>query len=533
MTQAPPAEPSYEIYRPERTPHGPPPGDRVVRPSREHRVRGLRKVLGVGALYSIGYGYLGSSIYYALGIIAVYALGATPLALAAAGLLFGFTALTYAEGSTMIPEAGGASAFARRGLNDLASFVAGWALMLDYIVIIAISALTVPSYLAYFFPSLKRSHEAATWVAVGVIIVLMALNVVGVRATSGVTLLFCALDILTQAALLIVGAFLLLNFKTLIGYAQGGGWGTWPASDAFVYSVSIGMVAYIGLESVSQMAAEARDAARSLPRSLLLAVASAVVIYAGISMVALSAMRPQDLATQWFSDPVAGVASHLPTVEFRSHAVSLRLALNELMAPWVAVLAASILTMATNAGILGVSRLAFSMGAHHQLPAPLVRLHGTFRTPHIAIVFFSIVAMVLLFPSFYTPDTVLFLGDLYAFGAMLAFTFAHASIISLRFREPDLPRPFRAWGNIPVAGRQVPVTAILGFLSTLAVWVVVVVTHRWGRIVGFVWLVAGTAVYCGYRRRRGFPLVARVQPETLRPPGAAAAPPTPGGLAPS
>ncbi len=527
MAQAPPAEPSYEVYRPQRTPHGLPPGDRVVRPPREHRVRGLRKVLGVGALYSIGYGNLGSSIYYALGITAVYALGATPLALAAAGLLFGFTALTYAEGSTMIPEAGGASAFARRGLNDLASFVAGWALMLDFIVIIAISALTVPSYLAYFFPSLKRSHEAATWVAMGVIFVLMVLNVIGVRATSGVNLAFCVLDLVTQAALLILGALLLLNFKTLVGYAQGDRPGTWPSFHAFVYSISIAMVAYIGLESVSQMAAEARDAARSLPRSLLLAVASALVMYVGISLVALSAMRPQDLATQWFSDPVAGVASQLPTVEFRSHAVSLRVALNDLMAPWVAVLAASILVIATNAGILGISRLAFSMGAHHQLPAALVRLHGRFRTPYIAIVFFSAVALALLFPSFYVPGIVLRLGDLYGFGAMLAFTFAHASIIALRFREPDLPRPFRAWGEIPVAGRRVPVTAILGFLSTLAVWVVVVVTHRWGRTVGFVWLAAGTAVYCAYRRHRGFPVLGRVQPEGLRPAGPAAAPEPP------
>ena len=527
MAQPPVVEPSYEVYRPIRTPHGLPPGDRVVRPPRGRRVRGLRKVLGVGALYSIGYGNLGSSLYYSLGITAVYALGATPLALAIAGLLFLFTALTYAEGSTMIPEAGGASSFARRGLNDLASFVAGWALMLDYIVIIAISALTVPSYLAYFFPILKRSHQAATWVAMAVICILMVLNVVGVRATSGVNLAFCAVDLVTQATLLVLGIALLLNFGTLAGYARAGGPGAWPSANAFVYSVSIGMIAYIGLESVSQMAAEARDAGRSMPRAMLLAVASALVMYVGISMAALSAMRPQDLATQWFSDPVAGVASNLPAVEFRSHAVSLRVALNDLMAPWVAVLAASILVVATNAGILGISRLAFSMGNRHQLPAPLVRLHGIFRTPYIAIVFFSGVAMALLIPSFYAPGIILLLGDLYAFGAMLAFTLAHASIIALRFREPDLPRPFRPWGEIPVAGRRVPVSAVLGFLSTLAVWVVVVVTHRWGRTVGFLWLAAGTATYWTYRRWRGLSVLARVQPEGPSPARPAAAPQRP------
>ena len=524
MPPAQPASPSYEVARPARTPRGLPLGDRVVRPSREQRVRGLRKVLGVGALYSIGYGNLGSSIYYALGITAVYALGATPLALAIAGLLFFFTALTYAEGSAMIPEAGGAAAFARRGFNDLVSFVAGWALLLDYIVTIAIAAFTVPSYLAYFFPVLKQSHVAATWVAVGVILGLMVVNVLGVKATSGVNLGFCILDLVTQIALVVLGALLLLNVKTLLGYVQWGGSATWPTPHAFAYSVSIAMVAYIGLESISQMAGEARDVARTVPRSLLLAVGSALVMYAGISMVALSAIRPQDLATQWSTDPVAGIASHLPTVEFQSAIVALRVAMNHLVAPWVALLAASILLITANAGILGVSRLAFSMGGHHQLPAPLVRLHGTFRTPYIAIIFFSVVAVGLLVPSFYGPGILLKLGDLYSFGAMLAFTIAHASIIALRIRRPDLPRPFRPWGEIPVGGGRVPVTAVLGFLSTLAVWVVVVVTHRWGRWVGALWLAGGAGMYCAYRWRLGLPITWSPQPERAR---AAHPPPVP------
>lgn len=528
MAPAQPVSPSYEVHRPERTPHGLPLGDRVVRPAREHRVRGLRKVLGVGALYSIGYGNLGSSIYYVLGITAVYALGATPLALALAGVLFFFTALTYAEGSAMIPEAGGASSFARRGFNDLVSFVAGWALMLDYIVIIAISAFTVPSYLAYFFPALKQSHVAATWVAIGAIFILMAVNVLGVKATSGVNLGFCILDLVTQITLVGLGAVLLLNLNTLIGYVQWGGSATWPAPYTFAYSVSIAMVAYIGIESISQMAAEARDVARTIPRSILLAVGSALVMYTGISMVALSAIRPQDLATQWSADPVAGIAHQLPTVEFHSAVVSLRVALNHLMAPWVALLAASILLIAINAGILGVSRLAFSMGSHHQLPAPLVRLHGTFRTPYVAIIFFSVVAMGLLVPSFYGPGILLKLGDLYSFGAMLAFTIAHASIIALRFRQPHHPRPFRPWGEIPVAGRRVPASAILGFLSTLAVWVVVVVTHRWGRWVGALWLAGGAGVYCAYRWRLGLPIAGTTaQPETMRAPHPPAAPERP------
>src|SRR4030066_2398180 len=130
------------------------PGDKFFRPRRIKRYH-LRRVLGVLAVFSAGYGNVGSSIYYALGIVALAAMGATPIALGAAGILFIFTALTYAEGTAMLPEAGGSASFARHGFNDLAGFTAGWALMFGYIVTIAISAFTIPSYLGYFWEPLK------------------------------------------------------------------------------------------------------------------------------------------------------------------------------------------------------------------------------------------------------------------------------------------------------------------------------------------------------------------------------------------
>jgi len=112
--------------------------------------------LGVAALFSAGYGNVGSSIYYALGIVALVAMGATPVALGIAGILFIFTALTYAEGTAMLPEAGGSASFARHGFNDLGGFTAGWALMLSYIVTISISAYTIPPYLGHFWAPFKE-----------------------------------------------------------------------------------------------------------------------------------------------------------------------------------------------------------------------------------------------------------------------------------------------------------------------------------------------------------------------------------------
>jgi APA family basic amino acid/polyamine antiporter len=462
----------------------------------------LRRVLGVPALYSIGYGNVGSSIYYALGITAVYALGATPIALMGAGIFFVFTAATYAEGAALFPEAGGSSSFARRGFNELWSFVAGWSLMLDYMVTMAISAVTVPFYLAYFFPLLKESNVASTLVGMGLMAFLMVLNIVGVRETSRFNIFWVILDLITQALLVVLGIIFLLNFPKLLGYVNWGGSEDWPTLGSFVYGLSISMIAYTGLESVCQMAEEAREPERMVPRSLMLSVVTILGMYAFISLIALSAMTPAQLANEWSNDPVAGIAHFLPDVRLGGLTISLA----RIVAPWVALLAASILLIASNAGLLGISRLAFSLGQHQQLPTFMVRIHPRFRTPYLAIIAFSGAATLLLIPGFFAPGILLKLGDLYSFGAMLAFTIAHASIIALRIKEPDLPRPFTPWGNLPWKGRRIPVSAVLGLFGTFSVWLIVVITHPWGRTVGFLWLAGGIATYIFYRRRRGLSL---------------------------
>jgi APA family basic amino acid/polyamine antiporter len=483
------------------------PGDRIVRPRRRRRERGLRRILGVPALYSIGYGNVGSSIYYALGITAVYALGATPIALMGAGIFFIFTATTYAEGAALFPEAGGSSSFARQAFNEFWSFIAGWALMLDYMVTMAISAATVPFYLAHFFPILKESNVASTVVAMGLMAFLMILNVVGVRETSGFNIFWVVLDLITQALLVLLGLLFLLNLPKLVSYAQFGASENWPSLRSFVYGISISMIAYTGLESVCQMAEEARDPQRMVPRALMWAVVTVLGMYALISVIALSAMTPVQLATEWSSDPVAGIAHFLPDL----HLGGLAIPVSRIMAPWVAILAASILLIASNAGLLGISRLAFSLGQHQQLPAFLVRIHPRFRTPYLAIIAFSVAAIFLVTPGFFAPGILLKLGDLYSFGAMLSFTLAHASIIALRVKQPDLPRPFEPWLNFPWRGARIPLTAVLGMLGTSAVWLIVVATHPWGRTVGFIWLAIGITTYVLYRRRQGLSLTLTVK----------------------
>ena len=472
------------------------PGDRVFRPRRIKGYR-LRRVLGVPALFSAGYGDVGSSIYYALGIVALVALGATPIALAIAGIIYIFNALTYAEGSAMIPEAGGSASFARHGFNDLGGFIGGWALMLSYITTIAVSANTIPPYLSYFWPVLKEP-AIGTATSMGIITFLMLLNVIGIRESSRLNIIFIAIDITTQLTLIIAGVVLILFVNPSILIQHMFGEGNWPSTGNLVFGVALAALAFTGVETVSQLAQETRRPTAQVPRAYILMIIVVLVLFAGISIVALSAMTPQllsDPVNGWARDPVAGIAANLPSATLQS-----------IFAPLVAILAATILTTGTNAGLMGISRLAFNLSSHHQLPATLSRVHHRFRTPYIAIILFCLVALLLMMPGFFINRYFADLGALYAFGSLLSFAVAHAAILSLRARQPDLPRPFKLGGNIRVKGREMPITAILGLITTSAVWVVLTAGQPFTRVVGLIWMVVGLLIYYVYRRREHLPL---------------------------
>jgi APA family basic amino acid/polyamine antiporter len=468
------------------------PGDKVFRPRRIKPFH-LKRVLGVPALFSAGYGDVGSSIYYALGIVAIMALGATPIVLAIAGLIYIFNALTYAEGGAMIPEAGGSASFARHGISDLVGFIAGWGLMLSYIATMAISAYTIPPYLAYFWPILDNP-TIDTLFAMGIILFLMVLNVAGVRESSRLNILFIIADIVTQITLVILGVVLILGRNPGVLFQHMFGQGNWPSAQNFVFGIAIAALCFTGVETVSQLAEETRRPEKRIPRAYFLMIVAVLVLFAGISIVALSAMTPQllgDPVGGWARDPVAGIAANLPSKMLQS-----------IFAPVVAVLAASILLTATNAGLLGISRLAFNMSSHNQFPPLLGRIHPRFRTPYVSIILFSLVALVLLAPGFANPRFFADLGALYVFGSLLCFALAHAAILGLRIKKPDLPRPFKLRLNITVRRRELPLTALLGLAATAVIWIVVIVTQPFSRWAGILWMAVGLTIYYLYRLRK-------------------------------
>ena len=464
-------------------------------------------MLGTGALFSTAYGNVGSSIYYALGLVAVFALGMTPVVFLIAGLIFAATAATYTEGTTMYPEAGGSSSFARRAFNEFWSFFAAWGQMLNYIITVAISAFFVPHYLGVFWEPLGESPADIVF-GIGVVAILAALNVVGVKESAGINIFLALADFFTQVILVVIGIVLVLSPDTLIDNVD---FGTYPTLGDFLIAIPVGMVAYTGIETISNMAEEARDYRTTIPRGMGGVVIAVVAIYAFLPSVALSALPVENGQTLlalpkeeggFADDPILGVVENLELGALQGAAEI-----------YVGILAATILFIATNAGLIGVSRLTYSMGQYRQLPEGLRRLHPKYRTPYIAISVFAFVACLTILPG-----QAEFLGTIYAFGAMLSFTIAHVAVVTLRVKQPDVERPWTGRGSVRVRGHSLPLYGLLGGIGTGIAFVVVNVLNVVTLIAGSVWLILGIAAYVIYRRRQGLSLTETtkvVMPEVI------------------
>ncbi len=472
----------------------------------------LHRVLNAPQLFAIGYGDVGSSIYYALGVTTLYALGATPLALALAGIVFFCTVLTYAELSTAMPESGGSCSFARHAFNDLVSFIAGWALLLDYIVTIAISAYSIGPYLSNLIPALKTTVGNVPFTLIA-LSALLGLNVLGIKESTRISLLLCLFDIATQLAIITFGVILLMQIfqpEQFLHHLQqlwihlqiGASDNTWsPTWPQFWKGVGMAMVAYIGIESISQLAGEARHPTRTIPRAMIAAMVTLFVMYFGVSSIALTALHPVELTTAYLEDPLAGIAASMPFGR-------------EYLAPWVGLLGATILFVAANAGLVGASRLTFAMSEHFTLPRLFYRLHPRFKTPYVSLIAFTLVAAVIVTIARHLTH----IAELYNFGAMLSFALAHLSLMGLRIRQPELERPFKVGWNLRFGRVELPLTALIGLVGTAAVWVDVIFTKPAGRNLGFLWMGVGLVTYFWYRRAQRLPAAARVEIERLQMP---------------
>lgn len=426
----------------------------------------LKKDLGLLGSFAMGFADVGADVFLALGLIAAYAHGLMPLALIIASVVYVCSGFSYAELAAAIPVCGGASSFGKRAFGNWAGFIAGWGLMLDYTIDIALFAVASAGYLSFFIPEIRAFFP---FVAAGITFFLMIINLFGIRESSALN------GGLTVVVIAIVLALLALGFATTFSAEKFTAGLTPievdPGMDSFLYAITLAMVTFVGIESISQGAEETRNPGKTIPRATMLAVFSVVFFAVAVSVLSLGVVSWQALAES-MDHPFVAVGQALPFAE--------------IVVPIIAFAGFVICFVSANTGIIGVSRVAYSMSCANLITRKVKWLHPRFRTPWVTIIFFSVVAMFLA----YYGNMVL-LGELYAFGALTAYTITNLSQIALRFKEPALVRPFKVPLNIRVGKGDVSLVAVLGVVSCLAVFSLVALLHEEGRNFALVWFAAG------------------------------------------
>jgi APA family basic amino acid/polyamine antiporter len=542
--------------------------------ARRRQQDSLSRVVGIGGLFGTAYGYVGTSTYFVLGGIALYALGVTPFLILIVGLVFIVTAWSYAEGSAAMPEASGVASFARRAFDPMTGFIAAWALLLDSIILVAIACSFVPYYLGAIWPQLQ-DWPYAFLIGIGAVALLVALNMLGLQESVRLSSLMAVLGLATVVLLLVVGFFVLLKPGVVWGQIDLGSVPTWGH---LLYAVPLAAAAFTGLDAVSSRAESALHPARDVPKAINVVLPLIVALSVALGVVSLSALPvdsnvvPVDPATgltqpvpvvpgeqqdvfvlandpavtvvvpveqrgsghvipeqepsgevfsangapatrlygtllgsAYLRDPVMGLVASLPDdLEW----------LQTILVPWVAIVITIALLLAANAVVGGSARIIYSLARHRQVPAVLGRVNASRMTPYVGIVLFGVAAAILLIPR----DPLLLLG-LFGFGAMVAYTMTHLSVIALRYRESALSRPFVVPFNIRFRGALLPLPAVLGAVATALIWALMVATHPAGRIVGFAWMAGGLVLYVLHRRSVRQPLLR--QPQETRLPSTA------------
>jgi basic amino acid/polyamine antiporter, APA family len=494
--------------------------------SNEGEEHALKREVGWYGSFAMGYADVGADLYVAIGLVAFYAAGASPIAFAIASITYVCTGLAYAELATAYPYAGGAQVYSMKAFNDLIGFIAGWAVMLDYTVDIALFSLASAGYLSFFVPGLKNSFFLISafgiqlkvshigFVAFLLVIALLFLNTVGVRESSAFNELLVSLDLVVESLILVTGILLAFGLVLFMSQITDFGAPTVFSNIAyiipqygiqtqnFIYGITLAMTSFIGIESIAQAAEETRRPQRWIPRANKLSIIAVVIFAVGLSTLSMGLMPWQDLAAAQ-TDPMAAIASRVPYV-------------GHFLGPIVALTGFTICYVSTNTGVIGVSRVVFSMGRFGLMPAWFYKVHKRFRTPIRAIAVFGLLgAAIALFGELH------FVADLYNFGALLSYVIVNVSLIVLRNKEPDAYRAWKLPGTLrfQVGGKKllIPVISIIGAISTGAMWLLVIGFHAEGRIVGTLWVAIGVVGFVAFRRSRKMSILGNEIGKTIVP----------------
>ena len=455
----------------------------------------MARGLGAPALIAIGLSAIGSSIYFVLGVVAEHALGATPFVFGLAGAFFVVTTMAYLEGNSIHPERGGASTFARYAFNELWSFIAGWAILLDYLIVMALGIVAIPHYLEVFWPA--AGDDGVVQVIAGLAIGWVAWSNIRGRTADriGLVLRLGLLNVALLTIVLVVGGVSYYDPGAVVDTIE---LGSRPQWDELLYGLVIACVALTGIEAASGLAGEIRVNRPALRRVVAVTAGFVTLLFIGVSVLALQAQPVIGDSTglgaaPYLEAPVLGVVAPIDPAWLRD---GLEAAL--------AATGVLVLLQAVDTSMLGVSRLAYSLATNRQIPSAVGRLHPQRSTPYVAIVLAAVAALALALPA-----DIEFLAGIFAFGAMLAFALAHISIIVLRYREPGTQRPFRVPIGVRLGRGQVPLPLALGGLFAVGAWISVLAYHEGARVIGGIWMLGGFLLYAVYRKGQGKELTKR------------------------
>ena len=454
----------------------------------------------------MGYADVGADIYLVLGVIIALAGVLSPLAFAIAAVVYVSTGLCYAELSTRYPVAGGGHFFSLKAFGPFHGFVAGWGLMLSYTVDIALFALATVGYLEVVVEPVFKAFSLTSppyfaEVALVLVLLLLVLNLVGIRYSSKLNEMIVAVDLAT------VAVFTIFGLPSIIASGALANWiGSIPGAltsgnlglvgtnwSSFTLALSLATVSYIGIESISQAAEETKNPARVIPRATKGAIVAVVSVAIMFSVLAVTlAMGP---VAGDPSSPAYTLAKYIPII-------------GPVFAIWVGIMGTLVNYVSTNTGVIGVSRVTFSMSRLGLLPKKLNRISSRFRTPYITLIIFTAVAGLLL--AFGVELSALqiipLIASIYNFGALIAYFYVNAAAIALRFKEP-VHEGWKMPLNIKVrrngVSYQVSLIPFIGIAFTAAIWLILVASNPGGRLGGTIWFAIGIAGYLIYQKWKG------------------------------
>jgi APA family basic amino acid/polyamine antiporter len=450
--------------------------------------------LGEPALFAITLSTVVSAIFVSLGVVGGRALGLTPLVYLLAAVFFAVTMATYVEGSSLHIERGGASTFARYAFDEFWSFVAGWAILLDYLIVMAIGAVVISEYLTVFWGELDDGVLPEA-IAGGALLFVAMSNIRGLSAHRIGSVL--RLSVVSIVVLVVVSLIGLAQYWDPGSIRSSIDLGTAPRWEDLIFACGIATVIAIGVEAASGLAGEIRVGRRGLRRVVLVTIGVTVVLSLLVSVAALMATPVVGdrtaLGGTYIEAPVlAIVSSYEPGVVL------------DVSRYVVGATAGALLLAAMNGQMLGLARLAYSLATNRQIPSAVGRLQRRRGTPYVTISLAALIAFALAL-----PHDLDFLAGVFAFGALIAFAIAHLAVIRLRFREPDRPSAFRVPLSVPVRGARIPLPAVFGALISVFVWISIVIYHEGARVIGAGWMAVGVTLYVVYRRGQGKSLTQR------------------------